>query len=124
MEEKNLRQEITEEHLKLLKEMNVGWGDIEYGAPCIDPKRPYGNSDVEEDICRILGKKKVEVDYDERYLTKDLEYASKIHKEMKDVLQICLFFQEFKIGNFKRKESWYDWEKVANDTNNTSNKEK
>ena len=35
--------------------MIVQWRDCEYGAPEINPKRPYGNSSVELDICEILG---------------------------------------------------------------------
>ena len=35
--------------------MFVDWNDCEYGAPTIDPKRPYGNSDVEHEIIAILG---------------------------------------------------------------------
>ncbi|MCU1325011.1 MAG: hypothetical protein JWN34_381, partial [Bryobacterales bacterium] len=48
---------VTSEHLKLLQRMCVGWQDCEYGAPEIDPKRPYGNSSVEYDILEILGVK-------------------------------------------------------------------
>ena len=46
---------MKEEHLKLLKEMYVGWNECEFGAPEIDPKRPYGDSDVYEDMNKILG---------------------------------------------------------------------
>ena len=47
--------EIKEEHLKLLNRSYVSWGDSEFGAACIYPKKPYGNSDVENDIAKILG---------------------------------------------------------------------
>lgn len=45
---------LKEEHIKLLRAMYVGWSDCEYGAPEIDPKRPYGNSYVEGDVHEIL----------------------------------------------------------------------
>jgi hypothetical protein len=45
---------LTENHLKLLQKMWVGWSTCEFGAPEIDPKRPYGNSDVIGDIHEIL----------------------------------------------------------------------
>ena len=45
---------LTEEHIKLLRNMYVGWGYCEFGAPEIDPKRPYGNSHVIGDIHTIL----------------------------------------------------------------------
>ena len=41
---------VTEEHLKLLRRAYVDWEDCEFGAPAIDCKRPYGNSDVIADI--------------------------------------------------------------------------
>jgi hypothetical protein len=46
---------VTEDHLKLLRRAYIGWDDCEFGAPGIDPKRPYGNSDVIGDIAEILG---------------------------------------------------------------------
>lgn len=99
---KKMKFEIKKEHLILLKKMYVGWQDCEYGAPEIDPKRPYGNSGVEHDICEILGKIKVDANGEEQYLTKDLKYAGKIHKEMENVLQICLCTQSFKTGIYEK----------------------
>lgn len=73
---------ITENHIKLLKRAWVSWYECEYGAPCIDPKRPYGNSDVEGDICDILGWSDVE---------ESLNEAHRIHtQEMMSVTQIAL----------------------------------
>lgn len=46
---------VTDDHLKLLRRASVGWSDCEFGAPEIDPKRPYGNSNVLGDIAEILG---------------------------------------------------------------------
>ena len=46
---------VTEDHLELLRHVHLYWDYGEgYGAPAIDPKRPYGNSDVERDIAEIL----------------------------------------------------------------------
>ena len=53
---------LTYQHLNLMGNMHVGWQSCETGAPEIDPKRPYGNSDVAEDIANILG---VNLDEDE-----------------------------------------------------------
>ncbi len=46
---------LTDEHVKLLRQANVSWDGCEFGAPGIDPKRPYGNGDVHSDIVEILG---------------------------------------------------------------------
>jgi hypothetical protein len=79
---------LKEEHLKLLKEAYVGWYDCEYGAPCIDPKRPYGNSDVERDIAEILNWK-IDDEYDE--LSKSqLKEVENLHAETEIALQIVL----------------------------------
>lgn len=85
---------LTENHLKLLRRMNVGWQDTEYGAPEIDPKRPYGNSDVELDIAEILG---WEVDEDglSEFQSND---ARKLHQETATALQVVLFTGKFKSG--------------------------
>jgi len=45
---------VTDEHLRLLRRACVWWDELEFGAPGIDPKRPYGNSNVFADIAEIL----------------------------------------------------------------------
>ena len=89
-----MKFEIREEHLKLLKRMHVTYWDCEYGSPAIDPKRPYGNSDVEEDIAEILD---WSIHENGLVFTQRVK-AQKIHKEMKTVLQICLSTLSFKEG--------------------------
>src|SRR5262245_17189804 len=46
---------VTDEHLRLLRRAYVFWDETEFGAPGINAKRPYGNSDVYGDIAEILG---------------------------------------------------------------------
>jgi hypothetical protein len=58
---------VTEGHLKLLQHLNIGWDDCEFGAPCVDPKRPYGNSSVYIDIAEILGEDSSDIDRDKYY---------------------------------------------------------
>lgn len=97
---------VTEDHLKLAKEMYVSWQDCEYGAPEINPKRPYGNSAVEEDICKILGKTKVSANYEEVYTTEDLKNAGTLHQEMEIALQIFLCTQSFKTGTYEKQDEY------------------
>lgn len=100
---------ITENHLKLLKRMNVGWGDCEYGAPKIDPKRPYGNSNVESDIAEIIG---VEVKCEECGRGgSDIDLAE-LHQETETALEICLQTLSFETGTYQREDSYSDWKKV------------
>ena len=47
---------VTDDHLKLLARTFIDYdGWTEFGAPEVDPKLPYGNSDVYDDIAEILG---------------------------------------------------------------------
>jgi hypothetical protein len=78
---------LTAEHLELARRMYVEWDNCEYGAPAINPKRPYGNSDVEGDIAEILGW--AWEDTDERAQAES-ERARAIHCEMETVLTILL----------------------------------
>ena len=125
--EKTTKFTITENHLKLLKRLNVEWDDCEFGAPCIDPKRPYGNSDVIDDIAEIIGIKKDKntIDYDkeeaedyediEDYFSetewKDEVYdnLNKLHKEMQIVLQIIFIMGKIEVGDYAKKDK-YDYE--------------
>ena len=94
--------EVTEDHLKLLKHSHIIWRASEYGAPAIDPKRPYGNSSVESDIAEIL-------EWDKE----DSQRAEKIHRELETVLQIVLVTQTFEPGLYNiRNEYTTDWIKL------------
>lgn len=106
----NRQFRLTEDHIKLLRRMYVGWSFCEYGAPEIDPKRPYGNSWVEGDIHEILTGKSQKF-YD---LDNDLrdEYR-KLHLETKNALQIVLQTGEFKPGLYQSDNYSSNWKLVS-----------
>jgi len=78
---------ITESHIKLLRRTNIDWNDREYGAPCMNCKRPYGNGDVEGDIAEILG---WGTDDDGCLSEEQGMSAHHLHREMQIVLQILV----------------------------------
>ncbi len=128
--------EIKKEHLLLLQKMYVGWNDCEFGAPEIDGKRPYGNSDVEQDMLEIIGLKelkegiyeiklfgkkwmlkgedKYNIDLEGEDEQKLCEELNKLHEETKTVLQICLSTQSFKEGLYEADECSSKWEEKVN----------
>jgi hypothetical protein len=105
---------ITEDHLKLLKRMFVEWNFDEFGAPCIDPKRPYGNSDVDADIAAILDLPfNIDEDGEKNYSPDVWAKVSQIHEETQVALQICLCTQQFKAGTYMKLDkydatSWWE----------------
>jgi hypothetical protein len=100
---------LTPEHVALLRRMNVGWHDCEYGAPEIDPKRPYGNSWVEGDIAEILGWTWAGEDMPDEMADR----ARALHEETRAALQIVLRCGTFEPGLFKRTETWSsDWRRI------------
>ena len=61
MDEEKVRFEVTEEHVKLFRELSMypsfcvgDAGDLEI-RPSVDWKRPFGNDGVTYDACRVLG---------------------------------------------------------------------
>ena len=104
------RFEVTEQHLLLARQMNVGWQDCEFGAPEIDPKRPYGNRDVVGDIGEILGEKPA--GQDEEWSDKQSEQFTKLHHEMRQALQVFLDTAKFEPGAYEREPYGGTWEKV------------
>jgi|CXWL01.1.fsa_nt_gi hypothetical protein len=92
--------ELTRDHIKLLRNAYVSWDNCEFGAPCIDPKRPYGNSSVYPDMVRILGLKP---SYNEEGdLDSDTEaYLSDLHGELETALQIVLMTGKFTPGLYQ-----------------------
>lgn len=102
-----MKFEVTEEHIKLLRRAYVEWGEIESGAPAIDGKRPYGNSDVTRDVAEILGLELITDRYGDTVLTYEQgQYCDKIHRETEYALQIFLCMGEMKPGVYIRKDEY------------------
>jgi hypothetical protein len=103
---------VTDEHIELLQLLNIGWMDAEFGAPEVDPKRPYGNSNVVQDICEILC-----YDADDQ---SDVERAKRVHREMDTVLQIIVDTGRIETGPYRR-EDYGDWEPVESESDHDEN---
>lgn len=114
--------------------MNVEWDDYKFGAPNIDPKRPYGNSDGIDDVARIIGfeknKKTAEFDKEDakeyetltdyfeeiEWTDESQDYLFSLHKEMQIVLQIVLSTLSFQKGKYRRKDPYTsEWVKAPED---------
>jgi len=92
---------VTDEHLRLLRHAHVFWDEAEFGAPSINPKRPYGNSNVYGDIAEIL--ELPEPDWDDEQRTADAEWRFlRLHVETAIALQIALATGEFRTGRYVR----------------------
>lgn len=96
--------ELTEDLIKLLRHSYVSnhLTDCEYGAAEIDPKRPYGNSDVTGDIVALLGWQ------DET----DDDQARALHEQTPMALQIVLASGSFEPGTYRAPKYTRNWEKV------------
>lgn len=103
--------ELTDEHITLLRNAGVTWDDTETGAPQIDPKRPYGNSDVALDVCEILEWPQ-SCNSDNGYDDASLEAAMELHKETETALQIVLYTGEFKPGWYENTGYGINWEHI------------
>ncbi len=113
---------INEDHLKLLKELEVDWNAMEFGAPSIDIKRPFGNSDVYRDMVKALGwEVRITVDWvlsadfdlDEDDLPEEIEEVLfRLYRSLDRVLEICLRTQSFEPGVYE--SGIYDskWKKI------------
>jgi hypothetical protein len=111
--------EVTEQHLKLLGHTYVSWDSTEFGAPAIDAKRPYGDSDVLGDMAAILGLSFPPSDADDFHEQYD-EFVDAwgddlrlLHAETGLVLQIVLTAQSFEPGLYRRMAPYSNqWERV------------
>ena len=101
---------VTETHLRLLRRFNVDWDDREFGAPNIDPKRPYGNSDVLRDIAEILGFGPAN-EFGE-FTDQETGAMKRLHKDTQTVLQIALRVGYFKAGDYVANRYEQDWRPV------------
>lgn len=103
---------LSAEHVTLLRHMLVGWQDCETGAPEIDPKRPYGNSNVASDVAEILeiegwdpfGDDEMSDELEQRMLT--------LHRETETALQVVLAVGSFETGDFTCEPYSAKWQRV------------
>jgi len=94
---------VTDEHLWLLRRAHVFWNEGEFGAPSINPKRPYGNSNVYGDIAEILDVPEAEWPNRDVNLSLDAEWRYlRLHVETAIALQIALATGEFRTGRYVR----------------------
>jgi hypothetical protein len=113
---------VLPEHITLLSNANVGWDDGEFGAPAIDCKRPYGNSNVLWDIARLLAipaDGKVSEDEDpqdwdiyEAYSQATLDRMNKLHEETRIALQIFLSMGVMQTGLYETEKYKRKWTRV------------
>lgn len=98
---------LTQEHIDLLQGANVRWSNVEYGAPKIDGKRPFGNGGaaIVPDMCDILG---LDPEYES-----DVEHVKSIYYDLDTALQIVLQNQTFEPGVFHSEPYHSDWERYT-----------
>jgi hypothetical protein len=96
---------ITQQHIFLLQSACLRWDDCEFGAPSVDPQRPYGNSSVYDDIAEILGIKPENADGE--FSNAQIDLMDKLHKETLTVLQI-LIQTGIPAGTYQR-DKWGMW---------------
>lgn len=107
MQRRDLSFTLTEDHVKLLRQFRVCWDEGEFGAPCINPKRPYGNSDVPEDIHEIL------TGTHRGTLTEEqVQRYTALHAELEYALAIVLRTGAFEPGAYVRDEYQQNWRKA------------
>ena len=100
---------LTEDHIKLLRAANISWQNAEFGAPCVDGKRPYGNSNVIKDLIEILGIEVKTCPHCEEPLDLDEAPLCKIHLEVETALQIVLATGSFAPGLYDAGKYGSDW---------------
>jgi hypothetical protein len=97
---------VTKDHLRLIQRMHIDWNWDENGAPAVDPKRPYGNSDVATDVADTLGWT-VLMDPDGWDMQPEQrDRAMALHRETATALQIVLCTGRFEPGTYVKAESY------------------
>lgn len=105
---------LTKDHIKLIRCFCVGWQDCEFGAPEIDPKRPFGNSSVLEDIHEILTDETIGCTNSKRdkLTDEEVDKYNQLYKETETALQIILVNGIFRIGSYKCEDYGNNWKLI------------
>jgi hypothetical protein len=113
----NLKITVTEDHLKLLKSSVWMAPDIISRsdwdcAPCMDTKRPFGNSNLPEDIHRVLETVPAFTKGTDKFYSDEQDkYAWKTYYELALVLDVCTEFLSFELATYERSATYHDWVK-------------
>lgn len=104
---------MTEDHIKLVRNFNIDWCDGYDGAPMVNNKRPYGNSDVVNHIHKILNGDGVSFYELSEYTQNELEerYLD-LHRETMYALQIILWTGKFEPGTYVDTGIGSEWIRV------------
>ena len=105
---------VTKNHIKLLQSFYIGWNDCEFGAPSIDPKRPFGNSNVYRDMADILGFELADMDEEPEKYDKQINSLQKGYQELQTCLQILCKNLSIEIGEYECDDYKTNWRKVKN----------
>jgi hypothetical protein len=110
----DLEFELTGQHVTLLRNAYVGWDDCEFGAPAINCKRPYGNSDVLTDIAKLLHpeftamREGAQMDW----MEDNADRLRAVHEETQNALQIVLVTGQMQPGRYVRSSAYdRDWQR-------------
>ncbi len=110
---------LTQQHIDLVRNMYIHFDNqLYYGAPCVNIKRPYGNSDVLFDVYEIVHAHEFEYDPDDEYFDADIDpdgSLQKLHEETATALQIILCTGSFVPGKYEisRKYDSRSWVLVS-----------
>lgn len=101
---------LTKQHITLLRHASVSWNGNEFGAPTINPKRPYGNSDVLTNIAEILSV----LLYDEKneMIEETAQKLAAMHHQTQTALQIILSTGWFEPGLYESEDYCGKWKRV------------
>lgn len=104
---------LVNAHLELLRNANVEWGGGQWGTPCIDSKRPYGNSNLHKSMLEILGLN-VEIEDEYEGVSEGVaEMLEGLHRQTKTALQIVLSTGKFEAGVYEADDYGRKWRKVS-----------
>jgi hypothetical protein len=112
---KTKKFELKPEHIMLARRLNIDWSDECYfGAPSVNDKRPYQDSDILMSIAEIIGLQVSRDKNDEKYLTeKQKGYCKRLHREMQVAISVMLSQGEFECGVYDTREfANIDWIKT------------
>lgn len=96
---------LTDEHITLINNFYIDAEDN--GVPCVGYKRPFGNSDIMEDVVTLLDWGVMEEDEDGELILEPYEDRyDQIMGELATALQIVCCTKSFTPGTYKKTDEY------------------
>ena len=107
---KNIVFNVTENHIKLIKKLNINYFEGELCVSIIDMKTPFGSKNMHQDMAEILNIKMPDKETKPEKYEQTIESLKRGFSELRYCIQILCQTLSLKKGTYASSDYGFSWE--------------